>query len=342
MAVPHIGAASGAWHDGGVSSSTPPPPSNGASQPDWSASHDPWAHDPPNADEGGDGVRAATGDTSSSGAGPVEVRELLLVALAVAVSGVVLGLLWWLLASPVPYISDGENAFLRHTEGEETVAVDAVYVLLASALGAVSGLLVFLIRRNGGVAVVVGLALGSVLAGLIGWQLGELLGPSGDLAARAADVGRGETFEGPLRLHSTVGLLVWPLVALLVHLIITTLFGPRDPEPEKAEDSLTRGRRLVPPARARRGPTPTSSDPVTGPVSSARVTGPVSSARVTGPVSSGPGTTLVTTPGSREPNSRGAGLPTDVRPELRADLAWRSSPSPDGVSCGRCPPYVPR
>ena len=147
----------------------------------------------------------------------------------------VLGLLWWLLASPVPYISDGENAFLRHTEGEETVAVDAVYVLLASALGAVSGLLVFLIRRNGGIAVVVGLALGSVLAGLIGWQLGELLGSSGDLAARAADVGRGETFEGPLRLHSTVGLLVWPLVALLVHLIITTLFGPRDPEPEKAE-----------------------------------------------------------------------------------------------------------
>lgn len=160
------------------------------------------------------------------------MRELLVVALVVAVSGVVLGLLWWWLADPVPYISDGERAFLRYSEGEETVGMDAVFVLLASGLGALSGLLVFLVRRRGGISLVIGLALGSVLAGVVGWQLGELLGPGGDLAARAAEAGRGEMFDGPLRLNGTIGLLVWPLLALLVHLILTALFGPRDPEPE--------------------------------------------------------------------------------------------------------------
>lgn len=163
------------------------------------------------------------------------MRELLLVALAVAVSGVVLGLLWWWLADPVPYISDGERAFLRYTEGEETVGVDGVFVVLAGAMGALSGLLVFLVRRHGGLAVVIGLALGSTLASVLGWQLGELLGPSGDLAPRAAEAGRGETFQGPLELNGTIGLLVWPLCALLAHLLLTALFGPRDEQPTPPE-----------------------------------------------------------------------------------------------------------
>lgn len=216
-----------------MSSSTPPPPSDGGSQPYPHTPYDPWAH-PPAAGHG-DKQAGTAGATDTSGSGSTEVRELLLVALAVAVPGVVLGLLWWWLAGPVPYISDGERAFLRYTEGEETIGVDGVFVVLAGAMGVLSGLLVFLARRHGGLAVVIGLALGSTLASVLGWQLGQLLGPSDDLAARAAEAGRGGTFQGPLELNGTIGLLVWPLCALLAHLLVTALFGPRDEQPSPPE-----------------------------------------------------------------------------------------------------------
>lgn len=155
-------------------------------------------------------------------------------AALVTVSGLILGALWWWLAPEVLYLSDGERAFLRNSEGEDTIGVDGVYVALSAGLGLLSGLLVFLLRRSGGIGVVVGLALGSLLAGLVGRVLGGVLGPDGDLAARAEQAGRGNTFEGPLELHATIALLVWPLVALLAHLMLTALFGPRDPEPAPA------------------------------------------------------------------------------------------------------------
>lgn len=159
------------------------------------------------------------------------MRDLALVAALVTAVGVVLGLLWWWLAPSVVYLSDGERAFLRNSEGEDTVSVDGAFALIAAGLGLLTGLLVFLFRRTGGINIVVGLALGSLLAGLVGWQLGGLLGPSGDLGARAAEAGRGGTFDGPLELNATIALLVLPLAALLAHLLVTSLFGPRDPGP---------------------------------------------------------------------------------------------------------------
>ncbi|MBU7599585.1 hypothetical protein JGS22_018645 [Streptomyces sp. P38-E01] len=205
-----------------MSSPTPASP-DGSSQP-----YDPW------------GERSAAAGTAEPGApdaettgptGPGELRDLALVAVPVALCGVLLGLLWWWLAPNVPYLSDGKQAFLLNSEGEDSVSVDGVYVALAAGLGLLSGVLVFLLRRSGGIGVVVGLALGSALAAFLGRVVGSLLGPSGDLAAVAAETGRGKSFDGPLELHATIALLVWPLAALLAHLLVTALFGPRDPEP---------------------------------------------------------------------------------------------------------------
>jgi hypothetical protein len=159
-----------------------------------------------------------------------ELRDVLLAALPVAAAGVALGLLWLWLAPTVPYISDGENAFPRNTESEGAIGIDGTFTLLALAAGALSGLLVFLARRQGGVGMVIGLAAGSLLGSLLGWQLGEWLGSEQDLAARAREVGRGGVFEGPLELAATVALLAWPLAALGTHLVLTALFGPREPE----------------------------------------------------------------------------------------------------------------
>jgi hypothetical protein len=165
-----------------------------------------------------------------------EVREAGVVAVTVALGGVLLGVLWWWLAPHVPLVGDVVEGkwivFLKDTEGEQAVGVDGTFALLGLAFGVVSALVVFLLRRRGGVPLVVGLAVGGLLGSLLAWRVGVWLGPAEDVVARARDVGRGVTFSAPLKLGAKGALLAWPLAALVLHLGLTALFGPRDPEPE--------------------------------------------------------------------------------------------------------------
>nr|WP_237330591.1 DUF2567 domain-containing protein [Streptomyces sp. BA2] len=160
-----------------------------------------------------------------------EVRQAAVIALAVAVSGLLLGLLWLWLAPRVPLIADNEAVFLKDTEGEQAIGVDGTFTLLALAFGAVSGAVVFLLRRRGGIPLVIGLTAGGLLGAVIAWRLGIFLGPETDVIAHAKSVGKGVAFDAPLELKAKGALLAWPVAALLVHLGLTGLFGPRDPEP---------------------------------------------------------------------------------------------------------------
>ncbi|NVK78159.1 DUF2567 domain-containing protein [Streptomyces morookaense] len=160
-----------------------------------------------------------------------EVRQSAVILAAVTVSGLLLGLLWLWLAPRVPLISDGKAVYLRNSEGEQAIGADGVFAFLGLGFGAVGAALVFWFRRSGGIAVVLGLAVGSLLASLIGWRLGVWLGPTSDVAAHARAVGKGVVFDGPLKLGAKGTLLAWPLAAMAVHLGLTALFGPRDPEP---------------------------------------------------------------------------------------------------------------
>lgn len=160
-----------------------------------------------------------------------EVRQAAVIAVAVAVCGVLLGLLWLWLAPRVPLIADSEAVFLKDTEGEQAIGVDGTFTLLALAFGAVSGAVVFLLRRRGGIPLVVGLTAGSLLGAVIAWRLGIFLGPETDVVAHAKSVGKGVAFDAPMELKAKGALLAWPVAALLVHLGLTGLFGPRDPEP---------------------------------------------------------------------------------------------------------------
>ncbi len=161
-----------------------------------------------------------------------EIRQAAVVLVAVAVSGLVLGLLWLWLAPRVPLISDATAVFLQDTEGEEAVAADGTFLLLALGFGALSAALVFLLRRRGGIPLVVGLALGGLLGAVLAWQLGTWLGPTSDVVAHAKAAGTGVAFDAPLELNAKGALLAWPVAAMVVHLALTALFGPRDPEPE--------------------------------------------------------------------------------------------------------------
>lgn len=160
-----------------------------------------------------------------------ELVQASLVAIAVAVSGVLLGLLWLWLAPKVPLISDGSAVYLKNSEGEDAIGADGVFTLLGLAFGVVSAVVVFLLFRHGGIALVIGLAIGGVLASVIAWRLGVWLGPTSDVVAHAKSVGKGVTFDGPLKLGAKGALLAWSVAAMVVHLVLTGLFGPRDPEP---------------------------------------------------------------------------------------------------------------
>ncbi|MCF3173233.1 ABC transporter permease [Streptomyces sioyaensis] len=161
-----------------------------------------------------------------------ELREGAVIALVVAVSGVLLGVLWNWLAPHIPLIADTRNVYLKNTEGEEAIGADGTFVLLSLGFGVLSAAVVFLLRRRGGIPLVVALVVGGLLGAVLGWVTGMWLGPTPDVATHAKQVGPGVTFSGPLRLQAKGALLAWPIAAMLTQLALTGLFGPRDPEPE--------------------------------------------------------------------------------------------------------------
>ncbi|MGW7526331.1 AAA family ATPase [Streptomyces sp. NPDC054783] len=163
-----------------------------------------------------------------------ELRDAAVITVAMALAGVLLGLLWWWLAPHVPLVGDVADkswvVYLKDSEGEQAVGVDGTFALLGLGFGLVSAVAVFLLRRRGGVPLVVALGLGALLGSVVAWRLGMWLGPTSDVLAHAKQAGKGITFSAPLKLGAKGALLAWPLGALLVHLGLTALFGPRDPE----------------------------------------------------------------------------------------------------------------
>ncbi|MGX9885810.1 DUF2567 domain-containing protein [Streptomyces sp. NPDC002276] len=218
---------------------TPPPPPRDQSP------HDPWQ---PPGDQGTSGASSdpsagypvyAPQDVSYGADGPgmkTELIEAVVATVVVALGGVLLGLLWWWLAPHVPLVGDVVDkswvVYLKDSEGEQAVGVDGTFTLLGVGFGVLSAVAAFLLRRRGGVPLVVALTVGGLLASLLAWRLGMWLGPTKDVLAHAKSVGKGVTFSAPLKLGAKGALLAWSIAALVVHLGLTALFGPRDPEPQ--------------------------------------------------------------------------------------------------------------
>lgn len=207
-----------AWHDGTVTAPLTPP--------DPPTPYDPWPSPPA-------GSHLAPGQSPPDRArARAAIGRAALVTVLVAVAGVALGLLWLWLSPRIPLISDDTAVYLKDSEGEEAVGADGTFALLAAGFGVVSAAVVYLLRRTGGIPTVVGLALGGLLGALLAWWLGTSLGPTSDVVAHAKEAGKGVTFDAPLELNAKGALLAWPVAAMVVHLILTAAFTPRDPDPD--------------------------------------------------------------------------------------------------------------
>ncbi|WNI25276.1 ABC transporter permease [Streptomyces sp. ITFR-16] len=193
--------------------------------------HEPWQTPPAGGGPTGShqGVPTGTPDREELRS---DLRRAGVIAAVLTVAGVLLGLLWLWLAPRVPLVSDNTAVFLSDSEGEEAIGADGTFALLGLAFGAVSAGLVFWFHRRGGILPVVGLAVGGLLGSVLAWQVGTRLGPTDDVVAHAREVGKGVIFDAPLELRAKGALLAWALAAMVVHLGVTALLGPRDPEPE--------------------------------------------------------------------------------------------------------------
>ncbi|MEU0832046.1 ABC transporter permease [Streptomyces sp. NPDC005969] len=196
--------------------------------PDPPSPNNPW-QTPPKGGGSGPGTLLGSQEEHDPRA---DLRRAAVVAVLLTVAGLGLGLLWLWLSPRVPLISDSHAVFLKDSEGEEAIGSDGTFVLLALAFGAVSAVLAFWFHRRGGIALVVGIALGGLLGSLVAWGVGVWFGPERDVVAHAREVGKGVVFDAPLDLHAKGALLAWSVAAMVVHLALTAAFGPRDPEPE--------------------------------------------------------------------------------------------------------------
>ncbi|MGY1679488.1 hypothetical protein [Geodermatophilus sp. SYSU D01176] len=155
-----------------------------------------------------------------------DLRGSLVLAGVLLLAGVAAGLLWWALAPRATFevTADGPVP-VGQPPPELLIADDGVYTLLLGGLGLVAGLVAWRLRRRRGVATVLALAVGTVLASLAAWQLGELLGAGPSPAELSAT---GTRVVTPLQLGSPAALAVAPFLAVLAYVVSTLLTAAED------------------------------------------------------------------------------------------------------------------
>ena len=138
-----------------------------------------------------------------------DLRSALLVAAAVAATGVPVGLLWYAVAPKVRIMMIGSTPYPADPSPEGYVADDGWFVFLGFGAGVLAALAVwYLARRHRGPAMLLAVTVGSVVAGLLGAWLGSRFGLSEYLWLRA-HAAPGTTFRRPPALPAG-HLRLWP------------------------------------------------------------------------------------------------------------------------------------
>lgn len=140
----------------------------------------------------------------------------LLVAVYVALSGSVLGLVWSATTPPLPIkqaVQGSEEPFRTQ------IAADGRFLLLGVVAGVLSALVVLALRQDGPGATV-GLAVGGVIAAVLANQVAILAQHDGTIAALHAlhlRTGHGALDTVGMQVRAKAVLMAWPIAAVVVH-----------------------------------------------------------------------------------------------------------------------------
>ncbi|WP_233617918.1 MULTISPECIES: hypothetical protein [Actinomadura] len=138
----------------------------------------------------------------------------LVTTLIMAVLGPLAGLLWAATAPEVTYVIFRGDTYLADPESQAPIGTDLRFALIVLAAGALCGGAAYLAGGRGNdIALLLGLAAGGVLAGLLAWRTGHMIGLDEFRAAVRAAADR-ERVAGVAELRARGLLVCWPVAAV--------------------------------------------------------------------------------------------------------------------------------
>lgn len=160
-------------------------------------------------------------------------RTALIVASAL-IMGVAAGLIWWQLAEPGQWQMRDVGIALTEEASRGQFQVVVVFTLVGAIASLVWSVGVSLFSRGSGWPLVLMVIAGSVLASLIAWQTGALVGPPPPETVSGLSLG--DTVPDELMVDSIAPFLVWPMAAL-VGVLLTSWGqgGDRDDYPREID-----------------------------------------------------------------------------------------------------------
>lgn len=151
--------------------------------------------------------------SGSSGTSRSYVRDVVLVSVAMLLLGIAAGLVWTWLAEPAKWEVTSRGIVLTEAASVGQFSVMALFVLLGAVVSLVWGWVAAWRLADLGWLLCPLVVVATVVAALIAWQIGVILGPADPAAVQGAEVG--DLVPSRLRLDSVVPFLVWPILGLM-------------------------------------------------------------------------------------------------------------------------------
>ena len=143
-------------------------------------------------------------------------------AVALVLLGAPVGLLWALVAPKVSVVITGTDIVFPNPDRSAFIAADGAFLAIVFTVGLVTGALAWLLGRRHGPALVLGLAVGGLLAAYVASRTGALLNESE--ARDLVEAGRSGAADLAVRLRATEAVLGWPVAALIGFVVPSVLF----------------------------------------------------------------------------------------------------------------------
>ncbi len=150
-----------------------------------------------------------------------EVRAGLVAAVASVLVAAPVGLLWAAVAPRVDVVITGARVDLADSGSAAFIAGDGFFLFATALSGVVGGLLAWRLTRVHGPGVVLGLALGGLVAAYVAMVVGQQVGA--DVVQAAVDGGGQGALELSLRLRAREALVGWPVGALVAYVLASLL-----------------------------------------------------------------------------------------------------------------------